>query len=319
MCVRCGKQIGLLGALRYNKQTGRCGKCEGETQKALLRFRQAFLDFSRDDILSPDEWERLQQTTARERLDMTEALTFVRGDTLHLLERTLTFAFADGILSEKDEQNIRRLQTILMIPDTIARPVLDRLAYLKQITAIRQGKLPTTRPSVHLEAGEMCHFETAATYRKVTARAIIPIVGHLVVTNKNLHFLSGTEGWAIKLKTIMRVTQEYTAINLEVSARRGNGHYEVPDSLLAQAVINTAVRIDKRDILVPQGEANSRHIPHDVRIAVWNRDQGKCVTCGDRSYLEFDHIIPHSKGGANTVNNIQLLCRKCNLAKGNRL
>lgn len=63
--------------------------------------------------------------------------------------------------------------------------------------------------------------------------------------------------------------------------------------------------------------SNSReHIPHDVRIYVWRRDEGKCVQCNSREKLEYDHIIPVSKGGSNTARNIRLLCETCNRRKG---
>jgi hypothetical protein len=57
-------------------------------------------------------------------------------------------------------------------------------------------------------------------------------------------------------------------------------------------------------------------IPESVRIEVWRRDGGKCVKCGSRCKLEYDHIIPISKGGSNTARNIELLCEVCNRAKG---
>ena len=60
-------------------------------------------------------------------------------------------------------------------------------------------------------------------------------------------------------------------------------------------------------------------IPEEVRIAVWRRDQGKCARCGNRENLEYDHIVPISKGGGNTVRNIELLCQDCNRSKGNRI
>jgi len=60
-------------------------------------------------------------------------------------------------------------------------------------------------------------------------------------------------------------------------------------------------------------------IPRDVQDRVWNRDGGKCVRCGSNEKLEFDHIIPHSKGGANTYRNIQLLCEKCNRSKSDKI
>ena len=60
-------------------------------------------------------------------------------------------------------------------------------------------------------------------------------------------------------------------------------------------------------------------IPKDVADTVWNRDGGKCVYCGSTENLQFDHIIPFSKGGATSVENLQLLCQKCNLDKSNKI
>ena len=57
-------------------------------------------------------------------------------------------------------------------------------------------------------------------------------------------------------------------------------------------------------------------ISDGVRMFVWQRDGGHCVKCGSQENLEYDHIIPVSKGGSNTARNIQLLCEKCNRSKG---
>jgi hypothetical protein len=62
-----------------------------------------------------------------------------------------------------------------------------------------------------------------------------------------------------------------------------------------------------------------RSIAQDVKMFVWQRDQGKCVYCGDNRDLEFDHIIPVSMGGSNTARNLQLLCEPCNRSKGGNL
>ncbi len=60
-------------------------------------------------------------------------------------------------------------------------------------------------------------------------------------------------------------------------------------------------------------------IPEAVRIEVWRRDGGKCAICGSRENLEYDHIIPVSKGGSNTARNIELLCEKHNRSKGAKI
>lgn len=60
-------------------------------------------------------------------------------------------------------------------------------------------------------------------------------------------------------------------------------------------------------------------IPKDVADAVYRRDGGKCVYCGSTEFLQFDHIIPFSKGGDTTVENLQILCRSCNIKKSNKI
>ena len=67
------------------------------------------------------------------------------------------------------------------------------------------------------------------------------------------------------------------------------------------------------------GETKREPIPKDIMNQVWNRDGGKCVQCGSQENLEFDHIIPFSKGGATTYRNLQLLCQKCNREKSNKI
>lgn len=67
-------------------------------------------------------------------------------------------------------------------------------------------------------------------------------------------------------------------------------------------------------------EANKRPpIPKEVVDTVWNRDGGRCVYCGSTENLHLDHIIPFSKGGDTSVENLQLLCQKCNLQKSNKI
>lgn len=68
-----------------------------------------------------------------------------------------------------------------------------------------------------------------------------------------------------------------------------------------------------------KSQARIRYIPKNVQREVWRRDIGSCVECNSKERLEFDHIIPVSKGGGNTSRNIQLLCERCNRKKSNKI
>jgi hypothetical protein len=59
-----------------------------------------------------------------------------------------------------------------------------------------------------------------------------------------------------------------------------------------------------------------------VRWQVFQRDGWKCVACGRNSHdgaiLHVDHILPRSRGGADSLDNFQTLCEVCNVGKSNR-
>lgn len=70
---------------------------------------------------------------------------------------------------------------------------------------------------------------------------------------------------------------------------------------------------------------NYVHVPRDTsrrkitRRAVFARDGWACQYCGNRSNLTVDHVIPRSKGGSSTWENIVASCAPCNRRKGNML
>ena len=85
---------------------------------------------------------------------------------------------------------------------------------------------------------------------------------------------------------------------------------------LKKAVEERGGRVRITERRAQEGGANRAPIPAGVRREVWRRDDGRCVDCGSRERLEYDHIIPVSKGGSNTARNIELRCEPCNRKKG---
>ena len=59
-------------------------------------------------------------------------------------------------------------------------------------------------------------------------------------------------------------------------------------------------------------------IHHDQRT-LFRRQRGKCNGCGfafEFRNLQMDHVVPLANGGADGLENLQLLCAHCNHAKG---
>ena len=67
------------------------------------------------------------------------------------------------------------------------------------------------------------------------------------------------------------------------------------------------------------------NVPRDThrrkitRRAVFARDGWACQYCGSRTTLTVDHVIPRSKGGASSWENIVASCAPCNRRKGDHL
>lgn len=65
----------------------------------------------------------------------------------------------------------------------------------------------------------------------------------------------------------------------------------------------------------------SRQIPRVTQFRVLKRENQICSVCGNSvrdGDIEFDHIIPWSKGGSSDESNIRLLCMSCNRKKGKK-
>lgn len=59
---------------------------------------------------------------------------------------------------------------------------------------------------------------------------------------------------------------------------------------------------------------------YKVFVEIGRRDGFGCANCGNPSPdMQIDHIMPVARGGGNDLANLQLLCWKCNMSKGDRM
>jgi 5-methylcytosine-specific restriction endonuclease McrA len=60
-------------------------------------------------------------------------------------------------------------------------------------------------------------------------------------------------------------------------------------------------------------------MPPVSRREVFRRDSHTCQYCGSTKHLTLDHVLPRSKGGTHTWDNVVAACERCNASKGDRL
>lgn len=83
-------------------------------------------------------------------------------------------------------------------------------------------------------------------------------------------------------------------------------------------VVNPNLTINKPSIIrvFTYVKMNFQKVPL-TRENIFKRDDFECVYCGknERKNLTLDHVIPQSKGGPNSWDNLVTACKKCNNEK----
>lgn len=145
-----------------------------------------------------------------------------------------------------------------------------------------------------------------------------PIQGELLVTSMRVVFVS-SKPLEIAIGNINAANAEAHTVHVVGKTSNHTASFQVNEPEIVKAHIERSVLAYHRQVDVGFEQGGNRAIPQDVKTAVYQRDGGKCVECGAADYLEFDHVIPFSRGGASSVENLQLLCRRCNQSKRDRI
>lgn len=234
-------------------------------------------------------------------------------------------SFESGEAPEVIENRLNADFNRLRMPRDIATPIIGIMQYLKTLSEIQAGNIPIARTSIHLDSDEIAHFTIPTNYYKQNKETKI-IAGTLIGTNKSMYFVSemGRDSAKLSWNNVLEIDRSVSSpsLHIRVSQGVGGGSYyfrSTSDALYIKTLIDTLVRLWKRQLVLYKEQRAQGAIPEHVKNAVFHRDGGKCVQCGSPDYPEFDHRVPRSKGGQNTVDNIQILCRRCNLKKGARI
>ena len=85
-------------------------------------------------------------------------------------------------------------------------------------------------------------------------------------------------------------------------------------------MVNRVIRVPRVILLLTYDRVPKRHVRFS-RFNIYARDRNTCQYCGarfSRSELNIDHVVPRSRGGLSTWENVVCSCHACNRRKGGR-
>ena len=127
------------------------------------------------------------------------------------------------------------------------------------------------------------------------------------------------------MESILVLNADYTPINITDLKRAFNLLYKGKAEIIKHNIISPIVTELKeykrptiirllRYITIPFRKVNLN------RQNIFRRDKFKCAYCGEKTKnkLTIDHVIPKSKGGKNTWQNLVTCCKSCNIKKDDK-
>jgi 5-methylcytosine-specific restriction endonuclease McrA len=95
------------------------------------------------------------------------------------------------------------------------------------------------------------------------------------------------------------------------------------DRVSIVAEYDAVVRSQRSEIRIPSVVVLKDYVKPQKRVAftrfnLFLRDEFCCQYCGSKGDLTFDHVVPRSRGGITSWENVVAACSPCNLRKGNR-
>jgi len=126
------------------------------------------------------------------------------------------------------------------------------------------------------------------------------MTGHVLVLNQDYQALSIT---SVQRATVLVLLQKAELIESEAARFVRSPSYHLPWPSIVR--LTAYVRVPYKRILLS-------------RKNVIRRDSNRCQYCGSRDRLTIDHVVPKSRGGRDTWDNLVAACVPCNNRKGSK-
>lgn len=241
----------------------------------------------------------------------------------NFLHFTLVNIIANSFVSHDEKNTIKQLCDYFKPDQSIISEINTTIKRVNSIAKIKKGDVtPIQTNEIITKNSEIVYFHQRGvqlTIQRKNAHNNECYRGDLFITSERIIYKSDKPK-NILISNILAYESNKNMIFITSKTANNSAEFYIgKDVDFTEAYIEQSVKRFHRQIDLRQSTNNTRHITQEIRNTVWQRCNGQCVECASTSYLEFDHIIPFSKGGSNSEKNIQLLCRACNLSKSDKI
>jgi hypothetical protein len=246
------------------------------------------------------------------------SLTSVR-----LLARHLTAENHQSVLTRAGNRSLREIEALVaeLAPRPDVPSTVRKLPGPKAASAPAAGPRPAMKPTT-LDAVVDASVPPEVGTPSAPPAATRPIVQALAPDRYQVRFTIGSETNEKLLRLQALLRREIPNGDPGVIFDRGL-------TLLLEKVEKTKLGAAARPRPDPpirsatdkirRPSVRSRHVPQEVKNAVWKRDGGQCAflaptgrRCTERTFLEYHHVQPYALQGPATVDNISLRCWRHN-------
>lgn len=276
-----------------------------------------------DGDLTADKIKKLEQFCRDNCLNFDKMLDIAKPEVEKALHKIMADIVSEERISTEEQNRISRLCNFVGAPTELIKEINQTLTRIKRIEKIKNGDIqPIKTKSIVLKNGEICWCHISKVYSAMYEDDEIVIYdGDIFITNERVIFKSPEVPALITLQNIVsfEIEDDFLYISAKNTKSNLTIHSTQRKNQLIKAYLEQALDKYNRRTSSKTTKDNTRNISQAVKNIVWTRDGGQCVECGATDYLEYDHIIPFSKGGSSSEKNVQLLCRRCNLKKHDRI
>jgi hypothetical protein len=173
LCINCGKEFEISRLKRLLGNQTVCPSCKAEKEEKIQRYVEAVKHFGKDDYLSHDEENALQELKCNLALTdddlklVSKDLEKLRRSTVQTnvaaCEQKVAAISSDGRITPQEEIELAEMMKSLGITETdLPNKTLQTLNDVRMLTELSKGTLPVLKTNILLKQNEVCHFATPA-------------------------------------------------------------------------------------------------------------------------------------------------------------